>query len=78
MRRSHRSLAYSVAASAFLGAGAFALAAVWFQKLNSALAWYEEPHGLVWYILGSGMAVLLLIVAWLLNLKAIKLHEAAT
>ena len=74
MKMSRRALAYSVAASAFLGIGAFALVAVWLQKINPALARYEEPHGLTWYMLGSGLAASLLAIAWLLNLKAIKLH----
>ncbi len=78
MKRRYRSLAYGVAAAAFLGAGAFALAAVWLQKLNSGLAMFEEPHGVLWYILGSSVAVSLLIIAWFLNLKAIKLHEKPT
>ncbi len=64
-----------MAASACLGTGAFALVAVWPQKINPAVASHDEPHGLVWYIIGSAVSVMLLTIAWRLNLKAIKLHE---
>lgn len=72
MNRARRALAYSVVAAACPGAGAFLLVAVWLQVINPRLAWYEEPHGLAWYIVGSVLALILLAAAWWFNLKAIE------
>jgi hypothetical protein len=74
MKRLPQVIAYRILAAALLGAGAFLIVAAWLQVINPGLAAFDEPHGLVWYTVGTFLAIVLLGLAWCFNLKALRLH----
>jgi len=93
MKTSRRTLFYEIVAAAHLGVGALLLVHVYLPLINpdlyaisidergrarwSSLALEESTQSLMYYLLGTLLALVVLGVAWRFNVKALRSRDEA-